>query len=399
MIDWPLALAERFHSFITDSAVSDPLLLLNQLKVKSSLLSWDFLDIYFPMQPTLMNVLILSVCALIVLFLTISGASFYIYSTRTKDQLYDVTKKYKNDPSFNWSFAAMIITWLTLLLGTVYLIVYNIFLTNNYMNAGELATFKDSNVSSDKFLEISINNAIVVVNRKPKQTSKFGETDILNKYNNLREMGYEYKLLEPALGFFMQTIVLVAISLVYVIFLAFILIMICAKIKDVYRDSGERSSSLLWFSRMAKVMSFVMLVCSVLVLCFSIVFLLYSQVHRVICPYVQVYLQNLNLEEYVNSNFAYFDPNNLVDFLSDLSAERVEINEANCNGFVRPIEGIWFCLWLIGVASFAMGVCLWFISNQMAQFRPKMYITQKETFGTLTKKPLTSVFSPMSTFR
>jgi hypothetical protein len=44
------------------------------------------------------------------------------------------------------------------------------------------------------------------------------------------------------------------------------------------------------------------------------------------------------MESYVNANFEFFDPYNLLDFLNDLSIDRLQINHYNCEVFVRPLQ-------------------------------------------------------------
>ncbi|CAD5211346.1 unnamed protein product [Bursaphelenchus okinawaensis] len=399
MTDWPLAIAESFHSFITDPNVSDPLTLLNQLKVKSSLLSTDLLDLYFPMQPTLMTVLIIYFILFVFLTIAVFGTAFYVISKRTKDRLYDVTKKYASESQVSSNVIVLGVSWVVLLITTVYVVAFTASMANNYMNSGELAVFKENNTTtSDKFVEISL-NSISIINRKLRQLNKFGETDILNKYNNLREMGYEYKVMEPPLGFFLQTIVIGAIAFCSPLFLILTMILMIVWAKDIFRTTSQSSSNIMWFKRASKVISVALTLFALFSIFFSIVLMVYSQVHRIICPYAQLQLQNADIEEYVNSNFAFFDPQNLMYFLNDLASERAEINDSNCKTFIRPMEGLWFCSGVIGFVSVLMGVMLWKMFNQLGQGRPKIHMSQKETFGTLTKKPLTSVFSPMATFR
>lgn len=92
------------------------------------------------------------------------------------------------------------------------------------------------------------------------------------------------------------------------------------------------------------------LVASAVILLGSIPFLLlistflfaYTQAHNGVCPLIQAYSQNQNIQQYANANFEFFDPYNLLDFLNDLAVERVEINQFNCEVFSRPLQATLF---------------------------------------------------------
>lgn len=48
--------------------------------------------------------------------------------------------------------------------------------------------------------------------------------------------------------------------------------------------------------------------------------------------------QNQNIELYVNANFEFFDPYNLLDFLNDFLLDRNAVNQNNCDASIRPLQ-------------------------------------------------------------
>lgn len=82
LMEWPASLALGLQRRLTEPNVSDPLLLLAQFRERHQLLSWPFLDVYFPQQPGLLLALVLaglllallSVLALVLLLARFFGA-------------------------------------------------------------------------------------------------------------------------------------------------------------------------------------------------------------------------------------------------------------------------------------------------------------------------------------
>lgn len=107
--------------------------------------------------------------------------------------------------------------------------------------------------------------------------------------------------------------------------------------------------------RTLMVVAFIMFALTPLVNFFSAMLLVQTHAHSIICPYEQTTVwffwiltyrhslvtfqsQNANIEDYINENYNYFESTSLVDFLGDLSKERVDINQGNCDQHAQPMR-------------------------------------------------------------
>lgn len=391
MLEWPISLAQAFQGFITKENMTDPHILINQFRIKPELLSGSFLDVYFPLQPNLLPTIAVITFLILILIFTVIAVAFTGLARRLhclSEQLYDVSKDRKNKSKFMLSWSGLLLCWIFLSIGTGIMVTYLLELSSSHvsLDTNNPIVIKPLNKTSDQFVSISL-SSITVVNRKWKQSSRFGETDLLNKYNEIREKGYEFRPLETLFDYEIQSLVVGAIIFVFTVILFIMVFVIGIGLREHYHcyHPMERSTSSNMCGLSAKYLSHTLLMVTPVILVIAMVIMTYSQVHNVICPYVQHVVQNQDIESYVNANVMFFDPYNLLDFLNDLSAERADVNQTYCQKFVEPLEGIWVMIAFISFFSLMCSVFLWKISKHLVKVKSKVYLNQTETFGTLRK--------------
>lgn len=171
---------------------------------------------------------------------------------------------------------------------------------------------------------------------------EFGEADLLNKYNSIRELGYEFRPIENDSDIRTQVVVFSILAFIYAAILSVTCtstLIGCREYLNSYHPM-DRSNNSNSCGRILVAGAMILLGSAPVLLLISTILFAYIQSHNAICPYVQAQAQNHNMEMFVNANFEFFDPYNLLDFLNDFLVDRNTINQYNCESFVRPLQVI-----------------------------------------------------------
>ncbi|KAH7718858.1 hypothetical protein AAVH_13628 [Aphelenchoides avenae] len=221
---------------------------------------------------------------------------------------------------------------------------------------------------------------ITIVNDSSIPYSQVDEVEVLNKYTEIRELGYEFKPLESDDVLFQQHLLFATITVILFISLAFSALGLAIGLREHTVDIHPMDRSALsnaagkillgvgtfWFA----VSPFLGLLGAVM--------MAYGHAHAA--------LQNKGIEAYTNANIGYFDLNNLIDFLTDLRVERMEVNDANCTLYAAPLEAMWMCLLLISWFSLSTSFIAIRHSKCFLRTSAKFSWDPSETYSTIPDK-------------
>jgi len=197
------------------------------------------------------------------------------------------------------------------------------------------------------------------------RSNEEAESHLLRLFNDIRELGYEFKPLESDL----TNLMILSSFLLTTVFYFVCLLISAIGILSGSRKRMFQSYNLMESRKSARIcralyiVGFLLLLASPIAHFWSTPFLIYSHAHNSICPYEQTLTENGNIEEYIRENYQYFDPSSLVDFLTDLNAERRILNENNCQLNIRALQGLWSSLLALSWASLPMAFCLILLSK------------------------------------
>jgi hypothetical protein len=145
------------------------------------------------------------------------------------------------------------------------------------------------NKSSERPVQIDF-NTITITDIESHQRVQFGEADLLNKYNNIRELGYEFRPMENDSDIHTQVAIFSLLSFVYVAILAITATSFIIGSREYFYNSFHPTNRsynsnccgrILVFSAMALFAS------APIVLLVSTFLLAYIQAHNGVCPSIQ----------------------------------------------------------------------------------------------------------------
>uniref|UniRef100_A0A914CQ44 Uncharacterized protein n=1 Tax=Acrobeloides nanus TaxID=290746 RepID=A0A914CQ44_9BILA len=220
-----------------------------------------------------------------------------------------------------------------------------------------------------------------------ERLKKFGELEQLDKFNALRELGYEFKPIESDTIHHFEMAFLIFLVTTFSICLlssVFAVIWGCYKfLIDLYPDERQYSSRCVEYILVRTATACFLM--SPIVLFGATVFLLYTHLHDTICPILQLEIQNQNMEDYVNLFHGYFDSNHLISFFNDLLEERIPLNIETCTKFMRPMQGLWLNLTITSLFSLPWA----FLNTRLAKtlrHHNKSVFYSSETYSTIPEK-------------
>ncbi|KAI6194123.1 hypothetical protein M3Y96_01091400 [Aphelenchoides besseyi] len=431
MIEWPINLLEAVQrTFVDDNVTIETVeQLLDIFKTQKELLSTDFFGALLPQQPGLLAILtligILFFVSLILLlvfcvarFLQIGGCGLNVLYQINHQEVcvyYGVKpnlliKKNSENRSVFFSLVSGFgIQWLLIALCTAFIVSCTLNLSggrNNIAPAEDVPVdVRQINKTSLRPVKIGLqSNSISKVGHSDHVP--IGESDLLNKYNLVRELGYEFRPLEKDSDFRIQVVVFTFTAILFVSLLAvsgITVILGCREfLAQKFYHPMDRSNSSNCCGRALVACGFILLVLVPTMLFFFGILFGYVQAHNALCPFVQAQSQNQNMEDFLNSNFEIFDPYNLLDFLNDLQSERADINKFNCETYTRPLKGILFALIFLSIIALPMAFVILRLSKYFLRMKTQFYWNQTaETYTTLPREkkaplpspPYNSVFS------
>ncbi|KAI6178913.1 hypothetical protein M3Y98_00553400 [Aphelenchoides besseyi] len=411
MIEWPINLLEAVQrTFVDDNVTIETVeQLLDIFKTQKELLSTDFFGALLPQQPGLLAILtligILFFVSLILLlvfcvarFLQIGGCGLNV--------LYQINHQEKNSENRSVFFFSCQRFWDPMVINSIVCTLNLSGGRNNIAPAEDIPVdVRQINKTSLRPVKIGLqSNSISKVGHSDHVP--IGESDLLNKYNLVRELGYEFRPLEKDSDFRIQVVVFTFTAILFVSLLAvsgITVILGCREfLAQKFYHPMDRSNSSNCCGRALVACGFILLVLVPTMLFFFGILFGYVQAHNALCPFVQAQSQNQNMEDFLNSNFEIFDPYNLLDFLNDLQSERADINKFNCETYTRPLKGILFALIFLSIIALPMAFVILRLSKYFLRMKTQFYWNQTaETYTTLPREkkaplpspPYNSVFS------
>uniref|UniRef100_A0A915CX09 Uncharacterized protein n=1 Tax=Ditylenchus dipsaci TaxID=166011 RepID=A0A915CX09_9BILA len=335
-------------------------------KHKNNLLNVDFLDAYLPSQPNLLCALTIFGLVSAVLFIVFLISCVAKRLGACGASYFSDEKPAKSSYRFMAIYFSLGICWLILFVTTLVLALClldfgskNIGSPSAVLETTDELTKRGLQTHSEleRHVLVGLNKVTIQDDgshhHHQQPLSSVSENHLLHKYNDIRELGYEFKPLDRDSENFLKYFGFLILLMFYTITLIIAGLAALIGIREqllIYHPM-DRTTHSDRAGRTLVTIAFLMFAVSPLVNFFSSVLLLHTHAHTSICPYEQTLSQNSNIEDYINENYNFFEAVSLVDFLGDLSTERVDINIANCGEYIRPMQGIWSCLLVLSWMS------------------------------------------------
>ncbi|KAI1719928.1 hypothetical protein DdX_05289 [Ditylenchus destructor] len=361
MLDWWYELLPRWLqdqwiglSEIDASQLRDAYAIYKQ---KKNLLSLEFLDAYLPTQPNLLcaltilglfSAIILLFFLVVVIAKKLGACGAYQSSSQ---------KSISGSCRFRTICVFTVICW-SVMMGVTFILIGCLMDFGSKSIGGSAASLDDGVYEVDKpafqgiktqdrHVLIGVDSVIIKddgTHGHQESFSGVSESHMLQKYNDVRELGYEFKPLDRDSENFLKYFACLLLLIFYIVCLIASALAVIAGLKEqfqTYHLMEHKTTNSDRAGRTLMVVAFIMFALTPLVNFFSAMLLVQTHAHSIICPYEQTTSQNANIEDYINENYNYFESTSLVDFLGDLSKERVDINQGNCDQHAQPMRGVW----------------------------------------------------------
>uniref|UniRef100_A0AC34RQJ5 Uncharacterized protein n=1 Tax=Panagrolaimus sp. JU765 TaxID=591449 RepID=A0AC34RQJ5_9BILA len=353
----------------------------------SSVISSSLFSEYFAVQPTLLCTVLL-ICftagTTAVVFCVFGVARFFLNGCG--DKRYQVSTKHPAPLKWYIVFLVGFLTfWLMMGVCALTLVRESSTLKSRFVVDEQKSEINHhfNGTENDRHLVIRLNS--VIIEDQPSEAQNLDEMQQLLRFKDVRELGYEFSPLDSDSSHSAHSAVFWTLSVFYglTVLISGIVVLLGTWQYMLSYHPVDRSIISNYCGTWSIGVACILFAGAPIAMVVASIFLVYAHLHETICPIVQTLTQNQNMEDYINLNFAFFDPNNIVDFLNDLLVERLELNQQVCHSFIAPIQKLWFTILLLTLASLPTIFFLLKLSRFYLKMDAKYYWSQHDTYSTI----------------